>query len=248
MRRWWLLLLLGDGLNTCLKLSVLFLKVVIFLTLKSRCCLEHNSRTPFFFSNHNDKAVSALKKGSQQLPDLSHFQSHSAESWCHHCLFVYMKHIHLYPHISDEESRVCVCMKPLRVWGVFCCNMSSEMSADSEVCVGPLISCSSFQGSLLPQGAICVCVCVCLSASMYSTTVALSVYSLQAWGAGYCSCVLCVRWKEKALFQRTYQSPAFSPGLFFFLWFDVFLFFIYYVSHVLWAFYDIKCLCQGWQD
>lgn len=95
-----------------------------------------------------------------------------------------------------------------------------------------------------------VCLQACASA-------ALGVYSLQAWE------LVCVVWQMKALFRRTHQSPAFSPGLLLFLFsYDftsVFFFFTHCVSHVftlfdlcygkvLSAFHDIKCSCQGWQD
>lgn len=61
-------------------------------------------------------------------------------------------------------------------------------------------------------------------------------------------------------FRRAHQSPAFSPGLFSSAFFHVFFFFFFFscfysvilvclcYSKVLSAFYDIKCLCQRWQD
>lgn len=54
-------------------------------------------------------------------------------------------------------------------------------------------------------------------------------------------------WKEKALFRRTYQSPAFSPGLFVFLWFDLFVHVLVHVFTL--VFFDFcysKVLSSFW--
>lgn len=86
---------------------------------------------------------------------------------------------------------------------------------------------SSFQGSSLPQDAIFVCVCV---------------NSLQAWGG-----VCCARDGEKRLYFGGHIGPLPSAQDFFFSSYDLIsfsFFFMYYVFHVLSAFYGIKCLCQ----
>lgn len=108
--------------------------------------------------------------------------------------------------------------------------------------------------SLLPQVQY-LCECVCTHVHWL-----LSVCILYKPGRIFWKCVPCGWWNEKAFFfRRAHQSPAFSPGLFSSAFFHVFFFFFFSCfysvilvclcySKVLSAFYDIKCLCQRWQD
>lgn len=78
-------------------------------------------------------------------------------------------------------------------------------------CAGILWSGSSFQGRSLTQDAIFLCVCVCVCTLVYACTVypllSVCIYKPGGWVLEVCVV------PEKALFRRTYQSPAFSPGL-----------------------------------
>lgn len=93
-------------LNTRLKPSALFLKVVIFLTRLNLSSVWNTTAGPLFFFNQKDKR--SLRKGScWRLRDLSHSRSHSAESWCH-CLFIYcIRSTYTYIPIS-VKNRGCV--------------------------------------------------------------------------------------------------------------------------------------------
>lgn len=158
---------------------------------------------------------------------VAHFQNHSAESW-YHQLFVHSKHIHTYNwhciSVMKKDmyaSCLCMCFPPYRDFIYVC------------LVVWFLIS-----GQFFATGCyICVCACVCKHVQWICCSQCEFFTSL---GTG----VLCERWKEKALFWRTYRSAAFSPGIFSSHDLISFFFLMYYVFHVLSAFYDIKCLCQ----
>lgn len=91
-----------------------------------------------------------------------------------------------------------------------------------------------------------ICVCVCVRAC---TSVALGVYSFQAWEDILEVCVVwALKW-EGFIFGRTHQSPAFSPGLCFHL-------LCVHAVTLLFSFVcvTVKCYqlfmtkCQRWQD
>lgn len=106
--------------------------------------------------------------------------------------------------------------------------------------------------SLLPQVQY-LCECVCTHVHWL-----LSVCILYKPGRIFRKCVQCGRWNEKALFFGGHISPLpsaqdsvcicfLSCVFLFFHAFTVILVCLCY-SKVLSAFYDIKCLCQRWQD
>ena len=185
-------------------------------------------------------------KGSWQLCDLSHFQSHGAERW-RRCLFVCTMHTHIDDQHLDPYQwgrSMCVCVFEAST-SDFCRTVSSWTSADCEVCFTVLWSGSLFQGSPLPQSAICVCVCVCVCLQAGTNNALSSVCILDKPG---CGGLLCKRWEDEALFSEDISVPCLHPRTSFFLLMIRYHFSTFF--RVLSAFYDIKCLCArgvaGW--
>lgn len=226
-------------LNIRLKPSALFLKVVIFLTLLN---LSSVWNTTFFFNQ--DKR--SLRKGScWRLHDLSHSRSHSAESWCH-CLFIYcIRSTYTYIPIS-VKNQGCVWLKPplyrcgefAAVPWVYKCLQIVRFVSNFSVLVPHFwaVICHRVQ-------YLCVWVCVCVSAA-YTVHLSLSVCILYKPGGGDIRGV-CVVWEMEGegFISEDVSVPCLQPRTFFLMIWSVFA-----VFHVLSAFYDIKCLCQGRQD
>ena len=128
--------------------------------------------------------------------------------------------------ISVRKKYVCVCLKPLQVISaVQWVHEHLQIVRFASLSCGPVPYFRAVLCHRVQYVSVCACVSVCKQVQIMRWAQCVFLTSLGAVGC-------CVRdGKMRLYFQRTYQSPAFIPGLlFFFLWFDIIFqhFFVYY--------------------